>query len=75
MQKLVPAETTLEEHARRLIEQQLAAVAVEKLKAKLQKEAAKRALPDDLCARVEALLDERQALSWDAALVALLKLD
>ena len=69
------AEATLKEYAHRLIEQQLAAAAVEKLKAKLQKDAGKRALPEDLHARVEALLKERPELPWDAALAKLLRAD
>jgi hypothetical protein len=72
--KLVPDEDTLQQHARRLIEQQLAAAAVEKLKAKLSKEAAKTPLPPDLRKAVEGLLANGHAeLPWDAALAALLK--
>ena len=75
VEKLVPAEATLKEHARRLVEQQLAAAAVEKLKAKLQKDAAKRALPADLSARVQTLLKVCPELPWDAALAELLGAD
>jgi hypothetical protein len=73
--KLVPEEATLQAHARRLIEQQLAAAAVEKLKAKLHKDALTRPLPADLSARVKALIVERPELSWDAALAELLRAD
>jgi hypothetical protein len=73
--KLVPDQATLQEHARRLIEQQLAAAAVEKLKAELQREAATRELPADLSARIEALLVEQPELSWDAAVAEVLQPD
>ena len=70
VEKLMPDEGTLQEHARRLIEQQLAAAAVRKLKVKLQREAATRAPPADLSARIEALFEERPELAWDTALAA-----
>jgi len=73
--KLVPDEDTLQQHARRLIEQQLAAAAVEKLKAKLSKAAAKTPLPPDLQQAVEQLLAEHPEKPWDAALAELLMPD
>lgn len=48
VKKLVPDEATLQQHGRRLIERQLAAAAVQKLKAELSQEAAKVPLPPDL---------------------------
>jgi hypothetical protein len=71
--KLVPDEGTLQQHARRLIEQQRAAAAVAKLKTKLLKEAAKVPLPPDLRQAVEQRLVEHPQMPWDAALAALLK--
>ena len=70
--KLVPEEETLTQHARRLIEQQFAAAAVEKLKAELSQEAAKTPLPADLRARVEEVHAAQPELPWDAALAELL---
>ena len=56
VKKLVPDEAILMDHARRLIEQQLAAAEVEKLKPELSQKAAKVPLPADLRQAVEQKL-------------------
>jgi hypothetical protein len=70
--KLIPDEATLQIHARRLIEQKLAAAEVEKIKAKLMQEAAQVPLPADLYRKVEQRLAAEQKLSWDQALADVL---
>jgi hypothetical protein len=64
---------TLTQHARRLIEQQIAAAAIGKLKTRLSKEAAKTPAPPDLRKSVEQRLAEEPQLPWDAALAELLR--
>ena len=70
--KVVPDEAALKEHARRRIEQQLAAAEVEKLKPGLSQAAANVALPADLRQAVERRLAAEPRLSWDEALAELL---
>jgi hypothetical protein len=67
VKKLVPDEAILIEHARRLIEQQLAAAEVEKLKPKLSQAAARVPLPADLRQKIEQRLAAERRLSWDMA--------
>jgi hypothetical protein len=71
--KVVPEVDILEQHARRLIEQQLAAEALDKIRDKLAEKAADYEPPDDLEAQVSQLLTERPELSWDVALALILR--
>jgi hypothetical protein len=68
VKKLVPDEKTLQHHARRLIEQRLAAAEVAKIRAKLSQEAAQVPLPPDLRQAVERKLAAEARLAWDQAL-------
>jgi hypothetical protein len=68
VEKLVPEDTVLEQHARWLIERHLAAGAIEKIKSRIAKQAANTSLPADLLQRIADQLDECPELSWDAAL-------
>jgi hypothetical protein len=61
------------EHARRLIEQQLVAAEVEKLRTKLSRAAARTPLPADLRQAAEQRLAGELQLSWHAALAELLR--
>jgi len=72
VEKLVPEDAILEQHARRLIEQQLARKAIARVASKIAKEAASQKLPADLLARIAAALEEQPHLPWDAALAAVL---
>jgi hypothetical protein len=72
VEKLVPEDTILKRHARRLIEQQLARKAIAQVSSKITKEAASRILPADLPAQIAAALEEEPHLPWDAALAAVL---
>ena len=72
VEKLVAEEATLEQHARRLIEQELAKKAIARVASKIAKEAASRKLPADLTARVAAVLGDKPHLPWDAALAVVL---
>jgi DNA topoisomerase 6 subunit A-like protein len=75
IKKLVPDEATLTQHASRLIEQQVAAAAIKKLRAELSEEAAKTPVPPDLRKAVEQRLAEEPLLPWDAALADVLRSD
>ena len=68
VEKLVPEAAVLQEHARRLVEQHLAAEAIKRVKPRITKQAAKTPLPDDLRQRIDVGLADYPELSWDAAL-------
>jgi hypothetical protein len=71
VRKVVPHESVLEQHARRVIEQGLAEKVLNELRATLREEAASTILPDDLRDQVHADLVQRPELSWDLAVSAL----
>jgi predicted metal-dependent peptidase len=64
----VPDGEVMEQHARRLIEQQLTTKALAELRDDIARQAADAALPEDLEDEVEILLMQRPELSWDQAL-------
>ena len=66
--KLVPDDTILERHARRLVEQRLASAAIAGLQPDITKRAAAKKLPADLRSRVANVFTENPRLPWDAAL-------
>jgi hypothetical protein len=68
VEKLIPEDALLEQHARRLVEQRLAGVAIARLKSKITKEAAAKKLPADLHRRLANVLALKPQLPWDAAL-------
>jgi hypothetical protein len=72
--KIIPDDTVLEEHARRLIERHLAHRAIEPLQAGFVAEAQKTALPAKLREQLEAALDETPENSWDSSLSTLIAL-
>ncbi len=72
VQKVVPDPATIEQHARRLIEQRLAKEELDRARDQLARKAAEHALPDDLDRRIRDLRAERRELSWDAALALIL---
>ena len=72
VEKLVPEDTILEQHARRLIKQKLASKAIARVSSKIAKGTASRKLPADLTARIAAALGEEPHLPWDAALATVL---
>jgi hypothetical protein len=65
---VIPDINTLESHARRLIEQHLAARAVADMAEELAKRAASTALPVDIEERVNQLLQRRPELPSDDAI-------
>jgi len=69
--KIVPDNTVLERHARRVIEQRLAEKVLDERRAALRAQATAAALPDDIGSQVRAVLVERPELSWDLAVSAL----
>jgi hypothetical protein len=72
VEKLVPEDAILEQHARRLIEQELAKKAIARVSSRITKQAASRKLPADLLARIAVALEKEPHLPWDAALAAVL---
>ena len=72
VEKLVPEDAILEQHAHRLIEQQLASEAIARLKSKITKQAGAKQLPTDLRKRLADVLEEERHLPWDAALAEVL---
>jgi hypothetical protein len=71
VRKVIPDESVLEQHARRVIEQGLAEKVLNEVRTTLREEAASASLPDDLRDQVHAVLVERPELSWDLAVSAL----
>lgn len=65
--KLVPGQATLEQHARRMIEQRMTEKLIDDHRREMQNQAALIALPDDLSERVTTLLVQAPELSWDMA--------
>jgi hypothetical protein len=72
VEKLVPEDAVLEQHARRLIEQRLANEAIARLKSKITQQAGAKKLPTDLRERLADVLKEERHLPWDAALAEML---
>jgi hypothetical protein len=68
VEKLVPEDALLEQHARRLLEQRLASQALTRLKSKITRQAAATKLPADLRQRLVEMLADKPQLPWDAAL-------
>ena len=72
-EKVIPDATTLEEHARRIIKQDLAAAAVEKLQKELDEQAAAHKVPKSLKRLVARRLEKDPTLSWDQALAGVFR--
>ena len=68
VEKVVPANGALTQHARRLLEQASTRKALEDVAAEIAQRAAEVDLPEDLQDRVQALLAEQPELAWDHAL-------
>jgi hypothetical protein len=68
--KVVPDNDVLEEHARRVIEQRFVQKELERFRPAIEQLAAETVLPGDLRALVEAELEGDPAQSWDAAVAA-----
>jgi hypothetical protein len=72
VKKLIPDDTILEQHARRVIERRLAEIEIALIRERIVKQASEAPLPDDPRGRVETLLEEQPELPWDAAIAAIL---
>ena len=66
--KLIPDDNILQQHARRLLEQQLAAAAIAKLMPEIVKQAQARRLPAALRKRIADILQKEPEKPWDVAL-------
>jgi hypothetical protein len=67
VEKIIPDDDVMVDHARRVLEQVLADKAIEQIKERIAKEAAEIKLPKDLRQLVEDEIVLDPALSWDAA--------
>lgn len=72
VEKLIPDDVVIVRHARRLLEQRLAEKEVALIHERIVREASVTPLPEDLRARVEAMLADSPELPWDAAVAAVL---
>ena len=72
VEKLIPDDAAIAQHARRVIEQQLAEKAIAEIADKIAAEAKAAELPTDLRQRVEAYLAKHPRLSWDAAVAQII---
>jgi hypothetical protein len=70
--KVLPENSTLEEHAWRLLEAKITKELVERNRKQIASQAAEFELPTDLDEQVMALLADEPQLSWDAALAKIL---
>jgi hypothetical protein len=73
VRKLVPDQTTLELHARRMLEQKLIEAMLSERSKEFRDLAAKAILPDDLAAQVAELLRQRPEMAWDQAVSAIVQ--
>jgi hypothetical protein len=74
VRKVVPTGEVLQQHARRLIEQQLTKEALDTMRDDLASKAAAYKLPRDLGGKVRKLLAKRPELPWDTAVALALGL-
>jgi hypothetical protein len=65
--KLVPDAATLERQARRVIEHRLREQALTKLSARIAKQAAAAALPENLAERIAGVFEQYPEIPWDEA--------
>jgi hypothetical protein len=72
VEKLVPDDAVIEEHARRLLEQRFAGAAIAPLRTVIAQRARTAVLPADLTRRIAAALADNPALPWDVALAQVL---
>jgi hypothetical protein len=73
VEKIIPDDDVMIEHARRVLEQVLADKAIEQIRERIAKEAAEIELPKDLRQLVEEEIGLDQALSWDAAVATVVE--
>jgi hypothetical protein len=66
--KIIPADSVLEQHARRMLERHTVLRELDKLLPEIRKQVAKTKLPEDLRTRVAGLLENSPELPWDAAI-------
>jgi hypothetical protein len=71
--KVVPDQSVIEAHARRIWEQQQAKERCKEILAQVHAEAASAHLPEDLVDGVHDLVEEDDTLSWDQAVAKLMK--
>jgi hypothetical protein len=71
--KLIPNDVVLEQHARRVLEQQMTEHVIATASEQIAKQAKETGLPTDLRPRIEAALLEHPELSWDAAVARLVR--
>jgi hypothetical protein len=70
--KIIPDDDIIEEHARQLIEQNLAQETIERLQSEFAEQAQSAALPPDLRDQLKAALAATPTESWDTALASII---
>jgi hypothetical protein len=70
--KLIPDDDVLAQHACRMLERRMVKKELEKLLPDIQKRVAEAELPDELRDQVKELLEEKPALPWDAAVAEII---
>jgi hypothetical protein len=73
VEKLIPEDGVLEEHARHVLEQRFAKEAFEPLLAQVRERAKKEKLPADLARRVRDELKKYRYLPWDLAVANVMR--
>jgi hypothetical protein len=72
VEKVVPEDGVLVQHARRLVEQRLVEQAITRISNELTEQAATVDLPGDLRERIDVFLEENPELPWDEALARII---
>jgi hypothetical protein len=73
VEKVIPDDAVIAQHARRVIEGMLAEKAIAEIKDRIAEEAAETELPDQLRQMVEQELQRNQALPWDTAVARIVE--
>jgi len=71
VEKVIPDDDVIEEHARRVIKRHLTEQTIAKISDEFTKQAEAVALPEDLPEQIKELLADEPSLSWDAAVAAI----
>jgi hypothetical protein len=72
VEKVIPDDDVIQEHARRIIKHRLTQGAIAKLSAELTEQAKTADLPEDLREQIDVFLEENPELPWDEALARII---
>jgi hypothetical protein len=71
--KLIPDETVVEQHPRRILEAQLTEQAIAKISREIAEQAQTAKPPADLRGQIEAIFAEQPNLRWDEAVAQIMR--